>query len=87
MTGSTFPPRSSFSYPVRKELAMEIVGMKISQLPKQLMRKPGLMNALGKGIKPGLNGIRQLSVVSSVSLPKQMSPIASTPITSFSSIW
>ena len=66
---------------------MEAVGLKLARLPKQLIRNPVLTSALGKGIKPSLNGIKQYSVVAGQTFNQKSNRTPSPPISSFSSIW
>ena len=61
---------------------MEAVGFKIARIPKQLMRTPVIASALGKSLKPAINGIKSYSTVVGTNLSPK-----SKPITSFSSIW
>ena len=63
---------------------MEAVGLKIARIPKQLIRTPVRASALGKGIKPNINGIKQYGVVVGNTINNQMQQ--SPSINSFSSI-
>ena len=63
---------------------MEAVGLKIARIPKQLIRTPVIASALGKGIKPNINGIKQYGVVVRNTINNQMQQ--SPSINSFSSI-
>ena len=66
---------------------MEAVGLKLARLPKQLIRSSTLTSALGKGIKPSLNGIKQYSVVAGQTFVQKHKRTPSPPISSFSTIW
>ena len=63
---------------------MEAVGLKIARIPKQFIRTPVIASALGKGIKPNINGIKQYGVVVGNTISNQMQQ--SPSINSFSSI-
>ena len=65
---------------------MEAVGLKIAQLPKQLMRSRAISSALGKGIKPTINGITQCQVVAG-NMGSQISPCPTVKASCFSNLY
>lgn len=66
---------------------MEVVGLKLARIPKNLIRAPVIASALGKSIKPSLNGIKQYSVVAGQNFTQKRERTPSPPISSFSTMW
>ena len=76
----------SFPYYVKGYLAMEAVGYKLTRIPRQLFQKPALINSFGKGVIGGINGIKNFSMGTSMTLQSSLSPLQSPSVNSFSTI-